>query len=299
MNSRSTAVARAIRPFTPDDIPQVAELYRRVFLQPTGASSASASDNPSAQIIERAFAEIFFDNPWYDEELSASVYSGADGRIAGFLGVTARRMLFNQRPIRAAVSAHFMTQPAGQNQLAGVQLLKAFFNGPQDLSLTDGANNTGRRVWEGLGGVTVPAYSFYWQRVLRPSEFALTRVAAKLPGLAALRGLTRPLCHAVDAYLKRRMPHRFFFVTPQAETANLDVETLLKGLADCAASDLLRPDYDETSLAWLLNRAKRIRQTGLLQQAAVHNAQRALLGWYLYYLQPGGESRVLQLAARR
>lgn len=296
MNRPATAVAQAIRPFTPDDIPPVAAMYRRVFLAP---GLASTLNGPSASAIERAFAEIFFDNPWYDKEIASLVYEDAAGKVAGFLGVTVRRMLFKERPIRLAVSAHLMTQPGGQQPLAGVQLLKAFFNGPQDISLTDGANNAGRRIWEGLGGLTVPAYSFNWQRVLRPSEFALARVAGKLPRLASLNLLTKPLCRAGDAYLARLMPHRFKLATPQCETAQLDVATLLAGLADCANSDLLRPDYDAASLAWFLARAQNIRQTGELQQVAVRNAKRELLGWYLYYLQPGGASRVLQLVARR
>jgi hypothetical protein len=227
------------------------------------------------------------------------IYADAGGNVVGFLGVTTRRMLFKQRPVRLAVSAHLMTQPDSRNPLAGLQLLKTFLNGPQDLSLTDGANNAGRKVWEGLGGLTVPAYSFSWQRVLRPSAFALARAAGKLPWLSSLGVLTKPLCRVGDAYLTRLMPHRFQFSPLSIEAAKLDVQTLLTGIAECSAGDLLRPDYDEVALAWLLARARRIQPTGSLQQIAVRNRGRELLGWYLYYLRPGGESRVLQLAARR
>ena len=295
MNRSATAVAQAIRPFTRADIPQAAELYRRVFLQ---ANTASTVARPAAQTIEQAFAEIFFDNPWYDAEIPSLIYAGAGGSLAGFLGVTTRRMLFRQRPIRLALSTHFMTQPDSPNPLAGLQLLKTFFNGPQELSLTDGANNTGRKIWEGLGGLTIPAYSFFWQRVLRPSTFALARATAKLPWLSPLDRLTKPLCRASDAYLTRLMPHRFQLTLPSVETAKLDVQTWLNGLAECTADDLLRPAYDEAALTWLLARAQIIHSAGSLQQIAVRNTRRKLLGWYLYYLRPGGESRVLQLAAR-
>ncbi len=296
MNRPATAVAQAIRPFTPADIPQVAALYRRVFLRGT---TTAPNHSPTTQTIAQAFAEIFFDNPWYDEEIPSLIYTDAGDSVVGFLGVTTRRMLFKQQPIRLAVSAHLMTQPGSQNPLAGLQLLKTFFNGPQDLSLTDGANNAGRKVWEGLGGLTVPAYSFSWQRVLRPSAYTLAHAAGKLSWLSSLGVLTKPLCRAGDAYLTRLMPYRFQFSPPQATADKLDVQTMLDGIAECAAGDLLRPDYDEAALAWLLARAQRIKSAGSLQQIALRNARRELLGWYLYYLRPSGESPVLQLAARR
>jgi hypothetical protein len=207
-------------------------------------------------------------------------------------------MQFRQQRIRGAVSVHFMTVPGTKGQLAGLQLLGAFFKGPQDFSLTDGANQLGRKVWEGLGGVTVPGYSFHWKRVLRPTALALERVARKVPLGSAVQSVLRPFSGLGDRYLARVMPYRYSIAPVPLDTANLTLEALHDNVRECSADDSLRPDYDIAGLGWLLDRAARIRQSGDLQTACVlERGDR--LGWYMYYLRPGGESRVLQVGARR
>ena len=53
-----------------------------------------------------------------------------------------RPMWMKGRLIRAAVSSQFIVEPESRFNLAGVQLLKAFLSGPQDLSLADEANES-------------------------------------------------------------------------------------------------------------------------------------------------------------
>lgn len=72
------------------------------------------------------------------------------GRILGFLGVMPRPMLFNGQLIKAAPSSQFIVAP--ESRSVGVMLLRAFFEGPQDLSLTDEANSISRKLWEKIGG---------------------------------------------------------------------------------------------------------------------------------------------------
>src|SRR5262249_60171977 len=88
-------------------------------------------------------------------------------------------MLLHGRPIRAATSMHFMVEPGSRSTLAGVQLLKTFFSGPQDLSLTDTAGAVGRKIWEGIGGDTALAYSINWTRLLRPTRYVVRLLARK------------------------------------------------------------------------------------------------------------------------
>jgi hypothetical protein len=123
-----------VRPFVEADIPQVAELHRRVF---------QTGDAPSAELERRYRAYlrgIFLDNPWYDEEVSPLVYEDADGSIAGFLGVMPRRMSIRGRPIQAAVSSQFIVEPGRRSTMAAVHLMKTFMSGPQDVSISDEAN---------------------------------------------------------------------------------------------------------------------------------------------------------------
>lgn len=300
---------RQIRPFVADDIPQVADLYHRTFLK----HDHSLARPSSVQEVSDVFAEIFFHNPWCevdidgigngdDEELPSLVCESADGGILGFLGVTPRRMFFKGRSILAAVSVHFMVEPNPQAGLAGVQILKTFFNGPQEFSLTDGANNPGRKIWEGLGGSIARLQSIYWTRLLRPSALALSLIGDKYRGLRPFVNALSPIGWGADQALARLAPRRFRVAAPKSSAmggASLDAETLLRTLTQIAAKASFKPDYDERAVSWLLSRAARVKLPGELQQVAVRGAGHKVIGWYLYYLNPGGVSDALQVAAQR
>src|SRR5215470_9502011 len=138
---------RPIRPFLKEDIPQVAEMFQRLLL----------GDMPPMRMLSSAalpdyFEEIFFHNPWYDESIPSLVYEESDGKNIGFSGVAPRRMLFLDQPVRVAVSFHFVGGREGRSSMAGGKLLRAFFGGPKDRCLSDGAGRVGRRRGEGVGG---------------------------------------------------------------------------------------------------------------------------------------------------
>src|SRR5688572_4560135 len=92
-----------VRPFFEEDIPQVAELRRRVH-------------GTSAQWLD--WYELFLSNPFIDAALPALVYEEGDGKIVGFLGVMPRWMLLHGQPVRVAISTHFMVDSAKRG-LAG------------------------------------------------------------------------------------------------------------------------------------------------------------------------------------
>lgn len=94
------------------------------------------------------------------------------------------------------------------------------------------------------------------------------------------------------------MPDRFQISNVKDKAENPGLETLVTGLSEIAPSSL-QPDYDEAELGWLLRQANRVKHAGVLQKVAVRNVKQELQGWFIYYLQPNGESKVLQLVARR
>src|SRR5262245_20218759 len=189
-----------IRPFAKDDIPPVADLYQRVYLPAySGARGALLAS------LERYFEQLFFAGPWQDESISPLVCTDAQGRLAGFVGVTPRRMIFKAQPILLANSFHFMADPNSQ-ALAGVQLVKALFSGPQDLTFTDHGGDLGRRVWERMGGSTALLQSLNWLRVLRPASYAENLARARGAALAACAKLAKPGCRVADQLLPRLLP---------------------------------------------------------------------------------------------
>ena len=133
-----------IRAFVVDDIPEVANLHERVF---RGRST------PASPAKKDYFHEIFFRNPYYEEDLPSLVYE-ADGKIVGFHGTVCRRMTLNGQTIRVAGPTQFMVEPEYRTPFVSVSLIKAFLEGPQDLAFNDGGTEPVRKIWEGLGGTT-------------------------------------------------------------------------------------------------------------------------------------------------
>ena len=137
-----------ILPCTREHIPGVVALLAEGGAPRGGAWRDAADSDTLARYLE----EVYLDNPWYDPELPSLVCADG-GRIDGFLGVVARPMLLRSgQPVRAAASSNFRVRGGDhggrRNPLIAMRLLKRFFEGPQDLSVANGANS---RVQEDLG----------------------------------------------------------------------------------------------------------------------------------------------------
>jgi hypothetical protein len=289
---------KQIRPFTQDDIPQVIDLHMRVF-GVRGKSFQHSSSPKLLQTYADHFEEIFFRNPWHDEALPSLVYQETTGRILGFLGVMPRPMLFNGQLIKAALSSQFIVAP--ESRYVGALLLKAFFSGPQDLSLTDEANSISRILWEKIGGTITMSYSVHWTRPLRPSRFAVSLLSSFIgenKPWSYLVSASVPICNLADAIVVRKLPRYFHIKVPQVSADNLKIENLLTYLSEFSSSRSLWPAYDDRSLKWLLNVIAEKESLGALRLMAVHNDKREMIGWYLYHLKPGGMSTALQIMAR-
>ncbi|HKQ75624.1 MAG TPA: hypothetical protein VJ810_18140 [Blastocatellia bacterium] len=261
------------------------------------------SDGPSRRELPAAalpdyFEQVFFHCPSPDEELSPLVYQESDGRIVGFLGVASRRMMLRDRPIRMAVSFHFMVESESRSTMAGVQLLRTFFSGPQDLSLTDGAGHIGRKVWEGVGGATAFLYSQFWTRILKPTQH-IADLFGRRKILAPLARALSPLCYVADKAVRRALPRYFPEAPTQYSEEELDVETLLHYLPQFSKTCALWPVYDDCSLRWLLAHADRMKHLGDFKKVLVRDSHGDIAGWFMYYLKPGGTSVVFQFVARK
>jgi hypothetical protein len=277
-----------IRPLAGDDLPALTRLYQKTWGDP-----GQPPDTRFVGYLE----QLLLQNPWRDPAVPSLIYEDDDGSIIGFLGIHCRRMVFRGRPIRVAVSNSLMVDPERRRTLAGVQLQTALFAGPQDLSITDTANDASRSLWEHLGGISVPLYSLRWTRVLNPSRYALDWCAAELGWHPRGTRLVKPLVRALDRAAARLPAYDFLKDVSETAVGELDTKTLLDCLQHSAANHSLRPEYDLHSLAWLLDMATQKKQHGSLAREVVRNARDEVLGWYLYYRNPSACSEVLQFSA--
>src|SRR2546422_9463354 len=147
---------------------------------------------------------IFSHTPWVDPALPSLVYEAETGRGGGFVGVVPRRMLFRGEPIRVGVTTQLMVAPRYGGRV-GHRLMSQLLSGPQELSITDDANDAARRLWESLGGECSPIYGLRWTRPLRPCSYAARRLARGAFGRGVVSAAP-PLLAAAAASTAR--PHR-------------------------------------------------------------------------------------------
>ena len=275
------------RPLERDDLPEVALLYTSVMR--TGSEDRAAD---VAAYLERTV----LDHPWADPELPSLVHLD-DGRIVGFIGSYVRRLRFDGEPIRLACSGQLVAARNVRSQGVGALLTDRYMNGPQDLTITDGATETARRIWEARGGETAHLRCIGWTRVLRPWGFAGEQ-GLRRRELGVLKPVLGTVLPALDA-VTSRLPGAFFQPPrPSATGEPLTPSVLLEHLPALAGRLRLFPDYDLVFLEWLFRELAQVTSQGVPVAQLVRGDGGRPLGWYVYYLKPGGVCKVLQVVAR-
>jgi hypothetical protein len=216
-----------------------------------------------------------------------------EGKIEGFLGMTPRPLRFRGRPIMAILTSQFVVAP-GSKSLAGIRLMKACLQGPQELTMADESNDISRLIWERLGGHTVPAHSIHWTAVVRPGLRMLE--VARPPRI--LTAMAEPFAGLIDNALARtpRSPTRH--PMPADLTAKpLEIRDLLRFWHECAAS--LIPDHNEASLRWTFDRLRQLESLhGPLHAVTLWAAKGQLAGTYAYHVSTNDVSHVVLFAAQ-
>jgi len=251
----------------------------------------------AAPSLTSYLGDLYFRNPWHDAGIPSLVYD-LEGKVAGFIGALPFPMRLNGEKILSAIGGNYMVDPELKNPLAGVRLLKKFFEGRQDLTMTDTANETGHKMWEGLGATTLHLFSMQWLRVLRPARFAVSLVQRR-PLLSFLGTLSRPVGFLVDRVAPLPAQSPFRVTASNLESSELDTGTLLRAVREFSARLAFAPDYTERSLGWLLEMAGRKKEYGPLYKVALRGQSGELVGWYMYYPGDGRKpGQVLQFVAK-
>ncbi len=281
-----------VRPLADGDIAQVADLYWKVLRGRKG---------PHPLVVESFLRELYFKNPWIDSTIPPLV-SEEKGVIAGFLGVVPRKMCFRGEPVRIAFGGNFVVRPEFRNSFAGLRLLRTYMAGPQDLSQTDSANDVSRVLLERLGFTTILPYSVHWVRLLKPTRalaYGLTHFSER-PWLPSLQFAFTPICNLLDRLLARFAGSPFSLSVSRLQGRDLDVKTLLGCFAKFRNGYSLWPDYDASSLSWMLGFMERMRGHGEnLRKRVVYDDNGEIVGWYVYYHSFGQVAEVAQMGGAK
>jgi hypothetical protein len=275
-----------IRALRREDMPEVAALFELV--------ARSGSRTPPRRLAAH-LEGLFLDHPWVDAEIP-SLVSVDDGEgVVGFLGSHVRRMRFDGRPIRLASSGQLVTEPRVRRQAAGAFLMQKYLAGPQDLTVTDTASETVRRIWEGFGGETAHLGRIGWIKLFRPCGFGAEWL---LRNHALWRQVASSITPAVDGMLERLGSRYLKVDRSDADAEQLTPTTMIGHLPVVTGALRLYPDYDAGFLEWLFRQLELVRSRGKPAGFLLRDRKGKVLGWYLYYLRRGGISRVLQIAGR-
>lgn len=280
-----TRRAGEIRTLRRDDLPQVASLIELAF------RSGSRTPPPGlASYLER----ILLDQPWTDPAIPSLVSLDDQGKVVGFLGSHIRRFRFDGKPIRLAVSGQLVSDPTVRRQAVGAFLMQRYLEGPQDVTLTDTASETVRRMWTGFGGETVHLGRIGWVRPFRPVRLASELL---LTGNNRLKRAATSLSGPLDGLAMRLARRHLDTRRPEGSAEPLTPQTMVETLPMVARDLRLRPDYDARFLGWLFQELAAVKSRGMPVGFLIRDRTEMVLGWYMYYLRPGRVSHVLQIAA--
>jgi Acetyltransferase (GNAT) domain len=274
-----------IHPLEKNDLPEIAALFELVM--------RSGSRTPPRQLAEY-FGRIL-EHPWADPEIPSLVYVDQTGRIVGFIGSHVRRLRFHGQPIRVGVTGQFISHPDARNRAVGALLLRRYFAGPQDMTMTSAVGDAAR-IWKALGGQVAYLGSIRWIRIF---DLAATAgYALERSGKARWKPVASPVFSAVQALANRLPAVSLRVPRPTTRAEDLTAEALLELLPSVSSQLRMYPDYDTQFLEWLFREMIEVRSRGDLVKRLIVGANGGPVGWYVAYLQPGGVSQVMQIGAK-
>lgn len=275
------------RPIVERDIQPAADLYWNFLRQRKG---------PAPPSICASLRELFFNSPVVDPEHPSIVYE-KDGKIVGLMGILARRMSFNGRPIRVGFGGNFVIRPDARSGLAAARLIGGYTTKDFDLCQTDSTNEAARPFLERMGYTALPALNIHWYRPLRPAQCLVYIMARGRNRLASsiINSVAKPFCGLVDNVAGRVASNPFRQTRPRLHATQLDAETLLQCHIEFRKGYSIWPEYDLNLVKWQLDFMERSRGRGRLRKVALHDDTNRIVGWYIYYCKGGALGEVVQI----
>lgn len=275
-----------VRNLREDDLPSVARLFQ-IILRKTC--------DPATPALESYLRHLFLDAPDHDPEIASHVHIRNDGTVNGFIGALPMPMTVSGRSVRTALCGSMMVENHAEDPFAGARLMRAFLAGPQEISLTETANDISTTMWRKLRGTVLPDHSLEWLRIIRPAGFVAEMAASAVSAARMLK----PLAGPVDALMRRRESGWSHLAAriPEGTPASVDVDDdetveLFQSLTTTFSA---RPEWRAESLARMISESRRKANYGAMVRRKVTSRDGRPLGMFLYYGDPGRIGRVVQV----
>ncbi|WP_274627116.1 hypothetical protein [Arvimicrobium flavum] len=269
------------------DVPAVARLFQRILRKTRG---------PATSDLETYLADVFLGDE-RDCDIRSNVYVRDDGAVAGFMGVMPMRMSIDSKPVRAAVCGTFMVDGHVSDPFAGARLMRAFLAGPQDISLSETANEVSTAMWRKMNAAILAEHSLEWLRILRPAAFLAEMAARAVPGGRLLSFLGQPL----DLLARHeKLANRWWrpvAATSAMPSEDADEEAIAALLVTLTERFAARPQWQQEELRRMLAHARRKALYGGMVRRIVRARNGRPVGLFVYYGDPRRIGRVIQLVA--
>lgn len=270
-----------IRPFVAEDAESVASLWQYWFKDKTRT--------PDQALIDLV-RHIYLEDPNVDPDITSLVAENQAGKMLGFLGASVMPVVVDGSDAKMAGIFPSVVDPEASTTVATF-LLRRFLAGPQVFTFSDGGHVKFERIWEGLGGQIAQMQSMRWVKLFRPVQVATPAGRSRV-----LRPLLSGVDRAVRALggknlrLATRAAAQGGFVTEPATAEDLALVT-----PAMQRHARLRPVYKAAHLRWQFAQMARIAEQGEFTARLVRTQSGEPAGWFVYYLKPGGVSRVFAL----
>jgi len=269
----------SIRPLERADLPAIAGLYANFMGWDPVSTSAS---------LVAYYARTMLDNPSFDPEIPTLVYEDSEDGVVGVMGSNVRGFVYRDRAVRVACDGPLIVHPDHRPRGVGALLMRAYLEGPQDLTADDRAVDQAYEMTRRLRGETHGVASIGWSHVISPAAFATAALARRVGGEGRAAGL---VARAGALAPRRRVKPLEGVAEPLENGALIDlIERLRRAFP-------LRPSYDEAHLTWLFAELAAANVDGRLVRRLVRADDGRPLGSYVMYVAPQGIAEVIQLAA--
>jgi hypothetical protein len=281
-----------IRALRESDIPAIAGLFQRMLRK---------SRQPASSSLVAYLETLFLMGPDQDPEIVSHVHVRDGGAISGFVGVLPLPLTSGERPLRGAICGTLMVDGHEQDPFAGARLMRAFLAGPQDISLTETANDVSTAMWRNLRGTVLPDYSLEWLRIIRPAGLFVEMATS---ATSAARILA-PFAKLLDAFTRRKASEEPRWISvplgePAAKvlkTTEADDEATIKLFGELTSAFAIRPQWRPDSLRRMVSESYRKANYGEMVRRTVTTRDGRSVGLFLYYGNPGRIGRVVQILA--
>jgi len=278
-----------VRPLEERDLPRLAEIHL----------SAIGHVGNTVEEVERGYIETVPElvlNRAYAEFASPSLVFEHDGIVQGFVLAGCQPAVFAGERVWVGSAGHLTVEPEARSSLAGIHLLRALCDGPQDLLYIDRSNTQGRMALKAAGFEQFPERSLRWSRVFSSAALQGQRVAQlfDLPWKPAMDGAARV------GYWARRVARKPRFDLPDLPKATSVVALTPEHVLEVAPKAMTRfdlhPEFsDESQLTQSWDFMAKTRPNSTFVMHAVVNRRGTPVGWYIVDIDTHGFGDVVQM----